>query len=612
MLITCGSMLLMACAAFFIYEFVTYRNISKNELATLSKIVASNSTASLAFENKEDAQEILNALKAQKHLVGAALYDKNGKLFSSYPDTFSIKNLTDFAPANGYEFKKNYIEVFEPVAEGSNSLGTLYLKSDMKEVYNRFMLYGIIAISFFLLSLLFAYLISKRLQKVISGPILELAAKAKMVSDHSDYTVRAIKRSEDELGSLTDAFNHMLTQIESQNAEIIALNQNLEQKVSKRTVELESANSILKQQNDFIQTIIDSSVDLIAVFDKNMHYLILNKQADKIYKYKREAIIGNHILAVFPELKGTVMIENLNRALAGEFIKHDVYESVITGHSFENFFIPLTDKNNEVDRVLVIGHDITKIMEANQQLKLVNIEIEKSNRDLEQFAYIASHDLQEPLRKIKTFSELCEENILDPGTLKQFLAKINSSANRMSDLITAVLNYSRLSEHDHAKEPIDLNDLLVNVKMDLELLIADKHAVISNDVLPVINGFPLQINQLFFNLLGNAMKFSDKPPVLMIASEICNYNDIPKDLNLKNAGNYAVLKFIDNGIGFEEQFAKKIFSIFQRLHGSKKYAGTGIGLALCKKITENHGGTITAKSRPGQGSTFIIYLPLDR
>jgi PAS domain S-box-containing protein len=605
-------MLLMACAAFFIYEFVTYRNISKNELTTLSKIVASNSTASLAFENKEDAQEILNALKAQKHLVGAALYDKNGKLFSSYPDTFSIKKLTDFAPANGYEFKRNYIEVFEPVAEGSNSLGTLYLKSDMKEVYHRFMLYGIIAISFFLLSLLFAYLISKRLQKVISGPILELAAKAKMVSDHSDYTVRAIKRSEDELGSLTDAFNHMLTQIESQNAEIIALNQNLEQKVSKRTVELESANSILKQQNDFIQTIIDSSVDLIAVFDKNMHYLILNRQADKIYHQKREAIIGNHILAVFPELQGTVMIENLNRALAGEFIKHDVYESVITGHIFENFFIPLTDKNNEVDRVLVIGHDITKIMEANQQLKLVNIEIEKSNRNLEQFAYIASHDLQEPLRKIKMFSELCEENILDPDTLKQFLAKINFSANRMSDLITAVLNYSRLSEHDHAKEEIDLNDILVNAKTDLELLIADKNAVINNDVLPVIKGFPLQMNQLFFNLIGNAMKFSDKPPAITITSEICNYNDISKNLSLKNAGNYAVLKFIDNGIGFEEQFATKIFSIFQRLHGGKKYAGTGIGLALCKKITENHGGTITAKSRPGQGSTFIIYLPLDR
>jgi PAS domain S-box-containing protein len=609
-MLTCGAVLVLTCAAFFTYEFLTYRDITKRELSTLGEIVAANSTSSLAFDNKEDADEILSALKAQKHLVAACLYDKEGKVFSTYPSNLPATSFP-IPQGSGYSFSGAYLQGFEPVIQGSTRLGTLFLKSDMKGVNDRFILYGIIAFTFIILSFIFAYLLSRRLQKSISTPILELAETASIVSEQQDYSVRVTKKTNDEIGVLTDAFNHMLMQIEKQNEEIIALNLNLEQKVSKRTGELEGANTILKQQNEFIETIIDSSVDLIAVFDRQLHYLILNKQADEIYKLKREDIIGRHILDVFPTLKGSVMVQNLERALKGEFIRQDTYKSLVSDRYFENFFIPLKDKNNNTDRVLVIGHDITSIMWANEKLKTVNTDLEKSNRDLEQFAYVASHDLQEPLRKIQTFSELSEKNVQHPEILKRYLQKINSSAHRMSDLIKAVLNYSRLSKSENEWAPIDLNAIVDSIKTDLELLIEEKQAVITATGLPVITGIPLQINQLFLNLISNSLKFSDAPPRITITANTVPGKQIKTESEINKKEDFTELVFSDNGIGFEQQYADRIFSIFQRLHSGPKYGGTGIGLALCKKIAENHGGAISVESEPGKGTRFFVYLPLN-
>jgi PAS domain S-box-containing protein len=609
-MLTCGAVLVLTCAAFFTYEFLTYRDITKRELSTLGEIVAANSTSSLAFDNKEDADEILSALKAQKHLVAACLYDKEGKVFSTYPSYLPATSFP-IPQGSGYFFSGAYLQGFEPVIQGSTRLGTLFLKSDMKGVNDRFILYGIIAFTFIILSFIFAYLLSRRLQKSISTPILELAETASIVSEQQDYSVRVTKKTNDEIGVLTDAFNHMLMQIEKQNEEIIALNLNLEQKVSKRTGELEGANTILKQQNEFIETIIDSSVDLIAVFDRQLHYLILNKQADEIYKLKREDIIGRHILDVFPTLKGSVMVQNLERALKGEFIRQDTYKSLVSDRYFENFFIPLKDKNNNTDRVLVIGHDITSIMWANEKLKTVNTDLEKSNRDLEQFAYVASHDLQEPLRKIQTFSELSEKNVQHPEILKRYLQKINSSAHRMSDLIKAVLNYSRLSKSENEWAPIDLNAIVDSIKTDLELLIEEKQAVITATGLPVITGIPLQINQLFLNLISNSLKFSDAPPRITITANTVPGKQIKTESEINKKEDFTELVFSDNGIGFEQQYADRIFSIFQRLHSGPKYGGTGIGLALCKKIAENHGGAISVESEPGKGTRFFVYLPLN-
>jgi PAS domain S-box-containing protein len=609
-LVTLGVVLLLTCLGFFSYEFFTYRQASKERLSTLGEIVASNSTAALAFENTDDANEMLNALKAEKHIVAAALYDKNGHLFAWYPEKIAKYNLPVHPAGDGFAYANSALQGFLPVIEGDKRLGTLYLQSDMQAIYHRFARYGMIALLVITLSVFVAYRLSQKLQKTISEPILALAKTARNISQKNDYTVRAKKFDEDELGVLTDAFNQMLTQIEKQNAEIMSFNHELEMKVNERTNELEQANVELRLKSEFVETIIDSSVDIIAVFDKEYKYVILNKSGREILGLKGNSVIGTNLLELYPQLKSSVMYQQLQQTFEkGEMILDQYYTSHVSDRVLQNFFIPLFDKDGQVDRVMVLGHDITEIDRAHEKLKVLNQQLEKSNQDLEQFAFVASHDLQEPLRKIQTFSQLLEYKLDDKEAVKKYLAKIIDAASRMTELIVAVLNYSRLSNEKGNFETVDLNEVVENVRNDLELKIAEKAAVIQTDQLPVIRGNRLQLTQLFLNLVGNSIKFSRKAPLVTISTAVVDSSAVKGIEGFNGTGKFVELVFKDNGIGFEQQYADKIFTVFQRLHGKQEYPGTGIGLALCKKIIHNHKGQVAVTSIPDEGTTFMIYFP---
>ena len=609
-ILTSGLVLILTSLTYFTYEFVSFRQAKKKQLITLGEIIAANSTAALAFDSKNDANEILKSLKADEHIVAAALYDKKGNLFSKYPSNIKINNLPAHPEEIGYIFDRLHLQGYQPVVQGDEKVGTLYLQSDLAVMYERFQLYGIIALMVILIIFLLAYLISRGLQKTLIEPILALSDTAKIISDKRDYSIRVIKTGEDEIAQLTESFNSMLDEIETQNFEINMFNQRLGQKVKERTVELEETNLTLNQQKEFVETIINSSIDLIAVFDRDLKYVILNKRSDDFYPIKREALLGKNILEVFPQVANSGMLDDLKNALKGETIYRPNYNSTILNKYFENYYIPLLDKTGEVYGVLTIGHDVTTIFETNEKLKTVNAKLVKSNQDLEQFAYVASHDLQEPLRKIRTFISLLQRNIADENETSKNIEKINSSATRMTEQIKAVLNYSRISNTEEQFEDVDLDIILENIKTDYELLISEKNAVISNDKLPVIKGIALQLNQLFSNLIGNSLKFSDQNPQIFIGCRKLTKAEILKHPKLNDNKHYIELLFKDSGIGFEQQYADKIFTIFQRLNPKQVYSGTGIGLALCKKIVENHHGYITAESQLGEGASFYIYLPV--
>jgi two-component system CheB/CheR fusion protein len=244
------------------------------------------------------------------------------------------------------------------------------------------------------------------------------------------------------------------------------------------------------------------------------------------------------------------------------------------------------------------------------------LELEKTNHQLNQFAYTASHDLQEPLRKIITFAKRLEHhrnNGLSEET-KMLLGKIENASLRMSVLIRDLLNFSRIANAKELFQQTDLNLTLKNILNDFELLIEEKGAQISYDILPVIEAIPLQMNQLFYNLLGNALKFSKQHevPVVRISSRTLNAKEVQKFPNLNTELNYVELIFRDNGIGFDQQYAHQIFIIFQRLNQPAQYSGTGIGLALSKKIVEIHQGEIYAQSRENVGAEFHVILPLSQ
>lgn len=236
-------------------------------------------------------------------------------------------------------------------------------------------------------------------------------------------------------------------------------------------------------------------------------------------------------------------------------------------------------------------------------------ELVHANRELESFNYVASHDLQEPLRKIQTFIHLIERNNFDSELSKGYFQKIYTSAQRMGELIQSVLSYSRLSKNGEAMQQVNLNKVMEDIGVDFELAIQEKQAMLVVGELPVVGANPLQMNQLFSNLISNSLKFSTAAPEIRITATLGTGSEIPQAPSEMAHRSYHHICVRDNGIGFEPEFSEKIFALFQRLHRRNEYAGTGIGLSIVKKIVEQHEGFISAESHPGEGAAFHVWLP---
>jgi signal transduction histidine kinase len=244
--IVSGMAIGFTCITFLIYQVDTYRRNTIEKITIIGKIISANSTAALAFDNHEDAREILSALKAEPHVVEAALYDRQGNLYSRYPSGDAVTAFPLKPGATGYHFSFSQLDGFQPVEEENRHLGTLYLKYDQGRLYDLLLLFGALAGIVIVVSLLLVYLLSRVLQKSISKPILALAETTRAISDKGDYSRRAVKSGDDELGLLTDGFNHMLEQIERQNIMLNEFNQDLEEKIRVRTSQLETVNSELE------------------------------------------------------------------------------------------------------------------------------------------------------------------------------------------------------------------------------------------------------------------------------------------------------------------------------------------------------------------------------
>jgi len=248
------------------------------------------------------------------------------------------------------------------------------------------------------------------------------------------------------------------------------------------------------------------------------------------------------------------------------------------------------------------------------ELEQKNIELQKMNKELQSFAYISSHDLQEPLRKIQTFASRIIEK--DKDTLsengKYLFKRMQLSAERMQLLIDDLLAYSRTHHLEGDFEKTDLNIIIEQVKHELGEELLQKNAIINADKTCEVNIIPFQFKQLFYNLISNSLKFSKpgKPVAITIKNEYVNGKALEGE-NFKDDNTYCHITYSDNGIGFDQQYSEKIFELFQRLHGRSEYPGTGIGLAIIKRIVENHRGIITAKGELGMGATFNIYLPVE-
>ena len=255
-----------------------------------------------------------------------------------------------------------------------------------------------------------------------------------------------------------------------------------------------------------------------------------------------------------------------------------------------------------------------RVSDRTAALLEANTILQQRNSELEQFAYVTSHDLQEPLRKIRIFVDMLQKQDESVGAGKERLeplGRIRSSADRMAQLIKDLLSYSRLGVADNSFVPTDLNTVVLTALRDFDLLIEETKARVHVSSLPTIDAIPLQMNQLFYNLIGNALKFqrAGVPPVLRISSQRLGAAEITRYPNLDQDRTYYRIVVQDNGIGFHQEFVDKIFVIFQRLNAKERFPGTGIGLAICRKIVQNHRGEIQAIGKEGEGAEFHVLLP---
>jgi two-component system CheB/CheR fusion protein len=347
----------------------------------------------------------------------------------------------------------------------------------------------------------------------------------------------------------------------------------------------------------------------------DFEYVVANVAAEKMFQVEHQSLVGKRLLQLFSEerrgyFKTLAKVVETGIPAKIEFFDDKAgrwYETtivkmldgVVTTHS------DITERKSSAD---LIEKSYEELKEASAKLSETNSQLERSNFDLMQFASVASHDLKEPLRKIQAFGNILHAKIKDRLSESElsYFSKIISASNRMQALIDDVLTLSKLSNNS-VKEKIDLNRVIKQIIDDLEITILEKNAVITTDTLPIVEAVPGQMHQVFQNLISNALKFTNKrKPVIKISQKPVSTKHF--DLFGIPENGYVYIQVTDNGIGFEDEYREKIFGIFQRLHG-RNYEGTGIGLAIARKILENHGGFIFANGSLNKGAIFHIFIP---
>jgi len=613
-MLACITGLMLAGAAFISWEWNTFRSNIVRNVSTQAEMIAENCKAALAFQDAEDAKVTLNALHVEPSIIFGGIYTKDNKLFATYYRGYAeTETHPDTLLDKGFNFDKGFLNVFEPIVLDGEVIGTVCLRSDLSPMYAMLKRNASVIIAVLFFSSFIAFLMSSLLQNVISGPILSLAKVAKAVSEKKDYSTRAVRQSNDEVGLLINSFNEMLEQIQQRDAELVDAKEKLEVRVEERTAELTTTNGQLTQEiterknaedqlrraEEKYRTQFEGALDAIIVADAETGIIIdCNPAATRLVDREKSELIGKSHTILHP-----------SERVKGEF--SDTFSLHITekrGQTLETQVITKTGKLRDVaikatllefrGRKILQGifRDITENKKAElRQVHLLE-QLEKTNQELKDFAYIVSHDLKAPLRGIKTISEWITADYSDKldEAGKEQLKLLASRVDRMHNLIDGILQYSRAGRVDEEKTVVDLNKTIIDI---IDLIAPPENIKITvENELPTIECEKTRISQVLQNLLTNAIKYMDKPKGLI-------------KIGCVEENGFWKFNVTDNGPGIEEKHFEKIFQLFQTLTPRDEFESTGIGLSIIKKIVEMYGGKIWVTSKVGDGCTFFFTLP---
>jgi PAS domain S-box-containing protein len=587
-LLTSGSALALTCAIFFGYEFVTFRRTMVQDLTTIGRIIATNSTAALAFENRSDAQEVLAALKAEPYVIAAGLYRKDGSLLAHYPADLPTEKLPAKPGPNETRVENGYAMTVQPVVQGNNErLGSLVLMASTEKLTRRLRLYGLVIALVLAMSVAAAYVIGQGLQRAFSEPILALANTARAVSQQHDYSVRASAVAFGEIGQLNDAFNHMLERIDEQTR-------------------------ALSRSEERHRLLFENSPLPMWVYDlETLRFLAVNGAATNSYGYSAAEFLAMTIEGIRPADELPALREDITQSPPGfarnrRIWKHRKKDGTVILVEITSHDLTLDGRHGR----LVLANDVTARLHAEDEVRRLNenledrirertSQLEAANHELEAFSYSVSHDLRAPLRHVHGYVAMLkratEGQLSDKAD--RYLKIINDAAVEMGQLIDDLLEFSRMGRMEIAAGEVALDEIVHESVNRLKAGIADRNIVWQIGPLPLVTGDPAMLRQVFANLIGNAVKYTRKraPATIEIGA-------------LDESKGEATIFVRDNGAGFDMKYADKLFGVFQRLHRSEEFEGTGIGLATVRRIIVRHGGRVWAEAKVDAGATFYFTL----
>src|ERR1700730_6960754 len=585
-----GAALVVATAVFTFYDRATFLSAKTDDLVSSARLIGANSTAALAFGDPNSAREILSALQAKQHIMNACIYDSAGKVFAKYSRD---PTQAGFSPppvqGDGPAVAAHPLVLFETFFLHGDSIGTIYLEADLSDLHDRLQRFVFIDFVVLLGSLAVAFLVSYRLQRVISEPIRELAETASSVSVHQNYSIRAVKRSQDEIGVLFDQFNSMLDRIQQRDVAIQKAHDGLEKRVEERTA--------------YLNALIENNPLAVMVLDAERKVQLCNPAFEHLFQYTRQEVIGKPVDGLLAD--GDLLLEAQSISLQA---RSDRVVSLVTRRRRKDLTLVDVELhtvgllvNAELQGSLVIYQDISVRKRAEEAMQHAKEAAEAASRAKSEFLANMSHEIRTPMNGIMGMTELVLDTELDSDQ-REYLNMAKLSADSLLSLINDILDYSKIEAGKLEIEAIDFNlgDSLGDTMKTLSLRAHQKGLELAydlqQDVPDGLVGDPGRLRQIIVNLVGNAIKFTEHGEVIVHVGVEWRTND---DIQLH-------FTIVDTGIGIPAEKQSAIFEAFTQADGSmsRTYGGTGLGLTISSRLVGFIQGEIWVESELGQGSRF--------
>ncbi len=597
-MLPCGAALLAAALAFTAYDRVSFFKTNPQDLASIAGMIGENSTAALSFGDADSGREILRALDAEKNITRACIYDNGGKVFAGYRRDPAQSDET-FPPVqtSGTLRTKETQGLFEPITLNGEKIGTIYVESDFGKLHDRTSRSSTIRLLVSLGSLVIAFLLSSRLQKVISEPLRSLAETALSVSANENYATRAKKTSNDEIGFLFDRFNAMLSRIQQRDAALQRAHSELEERVNERTA--------------FLNALVENTPLAVVVVNGNREVQLCNPAFLKLFQYRQEEVLGRRLdtLILNDEMRkkmdSTYGMREADRPidLVAQRCRKDGTLVDVEIHG-----APLLVRG-AVSGALRIYQDISERKRVEQEMQRAKEVAEAANEAKSEFLANMSHEIRTPMNGIMGMTELALETELTPEQ-REYLDTVKFSAESLLTVINDILDFSKIEARKFNIDTIDfdLRDNVAETMKTLGLRAHQKGLEIAYDLQSeapeTVIGDPGRLRQVLLNLVGNAIKFTERGEVTVIVEATSQTAD-QVDLHFVVS---------DTGIGIPAARQAAIFEPFTQADGSmtRQYGGTGLGLTISARLVEMMGGRIWVESEEGKGSRFHFTVHLGK